>query len=339
MTYTICSWILKTTYYLVHFYQALLIFLFLNLSCYTQESKVDISTFNREWSQFIQSNGIDYTRVGAEDYQEYEFSLLEEFSDQQFERYRPYIQAIDRYNNCRPYNENKIVLLDGTEMSASLIDLTYFKENYHNFIATQAPFEHNISLFWKMVFENHIDQIVMLTELFETRNPSKELAYPYWPKQVGEKLSLENGLEITLIEESELLSELNEKIQIRKIKLQNQEQERFITHYWYRHWMDDSAPNQPQTMLTLIKIVEEHKISSKLTTPILVHCAAGVGRTGVFIALYHLMQRIKYKDQKIPFFDFVAYLRWQRPYLVGVLSQYQFCYQVSAILETGYFLE
>lgn len=292
-----------------------------------------MSNFIQEWSCFIKSKVIDYTQMGTEIHQEYEFSLLEEFSDQQEVRYRPYIQTIDRYASCRPYYENRITLLDGTEMSASLINLTHLKRESHNFIATQAPFRHNVSLFWQMVLENHVEQIVMVTELFESENPSRELAYPYWPQRENEKIILENGLEITLIEEKELLSELKEKIQIRKLNLHHRGKDRGVTHYWYREWVDNTAPTECETILTLIKVVEEEKNSSKRASPILVHCSAGIGRTGVFITLYHLKQRIKYEKQKINLFDFVAYLRWQRPYLVGVLSQYKFCYQINATLQ------
>lgn len=312
--------------------QIILILPSINLSCYARESTLDISNFTQKWSDFLQSKAIDDSQIGIEAYQEYEFSLLEEFTEQQSVRYRSYIQTIDRHEDCRPYFENKITLADGTEMSASLIELTHLKENYHNFIATQAPFKHNISLFWQMILENQIEQIVMVTELFEIENPSRELAYPYWPQEIGEKIILENGLEITLIEENELLSELKEKIQVRKFNLHSQGKDRLITHYWYRHWIDDTAPSQTQTILTLINAVEEYKTSSGLDSPVLVHCSAGVGRTGVFIALYHLMQRVKYKDERINLLDFIAYLRWQRPYLVGMLSQYKFCYQVNAIL-------
>jgi protein tyrosine phosphatase len=95
------------------------------------------------------------------------------------------------------------------------------------------------------------------------------------------------------------------------------------------NWLDGAAPTQSQTIVTLINCVEEYKNSSGSNSPILIHCSAGIGRTGVFIALYHLMQRERHKDLTFNFFNFIAYLRWQRPYLVTTLSQYKFCYKVS----------
>jgi protein tyrosine phosphatase len=228
----------------------LIVILSINLFCYAQESTLDISNFSQEWSLFLQSKGIDFVQIGSEIDQEDEFSLLREFSVQQSIRQRPYIQTIDRHEDYRPYVENKITLLNGTEMSASLIQLTNLKKEYHDFIAAQAPFQHNIPAFWQMILENQIDQIVMLTELFETENLSKELATSYWPQKIDEKMILENGLEITLIEESELLSELKEKIQIRKFSLQNQGKERLVTHYWYLiGWMARHPLNLRQSSL------------------------------------------------------------------------------------------
>ena len=270
-----------------------------------------------EWENFIQSKTIDPTQIGEETHHHYEFSLLEEFSDQQFSRYRPYAETMDRYINCRPYLENHVILSDGTMMSASVIQLARLEKNYHDFIASQAPFKHHNAAFWQMIVEQNIEQIVMLTELVEIENPSRELACSYWPETMHEKLVLENGLEVTLIEESELLSELEEYIQVRKFHLHQEGKDKLVTHYWYRYWMDMRAPRHSQTLLTLIQAVETEKNSSSSDSPILVHCSAGVGRTGVFITIYHFMQRAKYKDEKINLFDFIAYLRCQRPYLVA----------------------
>ena len=298
-------------------------------SCFEIEASFDSATFNREWNRFLSKKEIDKSQIGSESYLEYEFSLLEEFSERQISRYRPYMESVDRYKGCRPYSDNRITLLDGTEMSASLAQFS----GYHNFIAAQAPYKTNRHLFWQMIVENQVDQIVMVTELLEIKNPERELAYPYFPQNVNEKLLLENGFEVSMLEESFLLSELEHNIQIRKINIQGHGINKIVTHYWYRNWMDDTAPSQTETIFTLIKMVENDKDSLKSNSPILVHCSAGVGRTGVFMALYHLMQRKKNKDQKFDLFHFLGYLRWQRPYLVAMLAQYKFCYQVNALLE------
>lgn len=204
-------------------------------------------------------------------------------------------------------------------MSASPI--VFPDPTYQTFIATQAPYEQTIPQFWQMVVEKHISQIVMLTELSEARNPSIELAYPYWP--TNGTLILENGIEVTLVEQKELPSKFPEKIEVRKLRLRHGEIDRLITHYWYRNWIDNTAPDQPEVIRNLIQSVKED------SSPVLVHCAAGVGRTGVFIVLFHLMQRAEREDKHIRLFDLVAYLRKQRPHMVATLTQYRFCYRLA----------
>lgn len=273
------------------------------------------SAIDQEWKSFLQSKNYRSSKKSSHEHQ---FRLLSEFSQQQLARCRPYIPTIDRAKNCRPYLHNRITLADGREMSASPI--VFPDPNYQTFIATQAPYEQNVPQFWQMVVEKQILQIVMLTELSEARNPSLELASPYWPE--SGTLILENGIEVTLVEQKELPSKFPERIQIRKLRLRHAEIDRLITHYWYRNWMDNTVP-ESQTILNLIQNVKEDR------SPVLVHCAAGVGRTGVFIVLYHLAQRAKRKDKSVRLFDLVAFLRQQRPHMVATLSQYQFCYRMT----------
>lgn len=299
--------------------------LFICVSCHTTASQSkNFFEPQQVWMNFLSNKNIDLNRMGSESDREYEFTLLEEFSLQQIIRSRPFDPLMDRYDDGCPYIENKITLADGTEMSASTVQFDSDCFPAHTFIATQAPFHHNLHLFWKMIEENHIDQIVLLTELFE--DPTFELCYAYWPMHKDEKLILENGIEITLSEEYEILSELSEFIQIRKLHLHTPSIEREITHYWYRQWKNDFPPLHPQTLLTLLNLVETEKKEKQSFTPLLVHCSGGMGRAGVFMTLYHLMQRVRMGDNG-SLFHLVGSLRWQRPYAVCTLSQYQFCHE------------
>jgi protein tyrosine phosphatase len=185
------------------------LFIFISFSCDASDP-IHHPDFRREWQAFLNKIAIDSNLMNQQNNLDYEFSLLEAFSDNMLVRHRPYLSSMDRNMECRPYNDNRIILKDGTEMSASWIRLP---GNYLPFIATQAPLKQNVHLFWQMVVEHDVDQIIMLTELFET--PEEELCYAYWPHHNNEKLSLENGIEIKLIEEKELLADLKEKIQIR----------------------------------------------------------------------------------------------------------------------------
>lgn len=251
---------------------------------------------------------------------ENQFNLLEEFNDQLIIRCRPFDSTIDRHSDSRPYTENRIILSDGTEMSASPIQLS---ENNVDFIATQAPFDHNLPVFWQMIAENKIRQIVMLTELSEIQDPQKELANLYWLDKIDETLILENELEITLLEKSDFFSDLQEKIEVRKFKIRSKETDQICIHYWYRNWLDNQAPREIDTILALAKFVVNDKENVGTTAPILVHCSAGIGRTGVFITIYYFMQK-RPENLNKNLFHLVAFLRWQRPWMVATLPQYEF---------------
>lgn len=261
---------------------------------------------------------------------EKEFQLLEDFSLQQEVRMRPWNPKIDRFNDTMPFSDNMIALEDGTAMSASPITLAT-EYCTHNFIASHAPISDNCHLFWQMVWEQGIQQIVMTTELLELRpQHAGELCYPYWQDSHADTLALDNGIDVQCVEEEWLFPAETEKLQIRRFRLQRGGESRFVIHYWYRHWLDNSIPRHPHILLKLIEVVQRDRAEHAIETPILAHCAAGVGRTGVFIALFHALQHIQNGERPPALFDLVTTLRQQRPYMIAVYEQYAFCH---AILE------
>jgi protein tyrosine phosphatase len=171
-----------------------------------------------------------------------------------------------------------------------------------------------------MIAEKEIHQIVMVTELKE-QNKEKEFAYPYWPQEINQTLELDNQ-KVTCIEHTCQFPDSHQFIEIRKFKLEGPLGQRIVTHYWYRNWLDDTAPCQ-HAILNLLNTVS----SETQGHPILVHCSAGIGRTGVFLTLYHLLHAKNSAFKNL--FTFIAYLRWQRPYSVAVYPQYEFCYAMN----------
>ncbi len=283
--------------------------------------------FREEWRRFVHLQQLDRARISSPDNLINEFNALEQFGLQQLHRRRPAIAEIDRNLQWTPYHENRVTLQNGTEMSASHIGFSSeLQPNYHNFIASQAPYAKNIHLFWQMVVENRVNQVVMVTELKETK---RELCPCYWPEKVGQTLKLENGLELKLVKEKSLLAKHKNSIQIRTIQVSYKGRSKLVNHYWYRNWPDHTAPVDPTPLLTLIATV---KSDHRTAAPILVHCHGGVGRTGVFVTLYHMLQRQELGDRPLTLFECVAQLRWQRAKMVGNPVQYQFCHGVLRLL-------
>ena len=116
-------------------------------------------------------------------------------------------------------------------------------------------------------------------------------------------------------------------------KLDGSSEARDILHFHFVMWRDFLAPEQPSWLLRFIKRVNEHYCPDM--GPILVHCSAGVGRTGTFIAIDSLIAQINENSTEINIFECVSRLRYQRNHLVQSLKQYIFVYR--AVMEFAEF--
>lgn len=100
-----------------------------------------------------------------------------------------------------------------------------------------------------------------------------------------------------------------------------------ITHFHYTEWPDHGVPDSSKVFLDLLEKV--NKANTK-NTPIVVHCSAGVGRSGTFLALHSLIEQIKQcKDLanlKFNLVNLVLSLREHRFSLVQSVEQYRFLY-------------
>lgn len=101
---------------------------------------------------------------------------------------------------------------------------------------------------------------------------------------------------------------------------------RKIEHFYYKKWPDHGSPSNPMNLINFIRKIRSFRLSSY--SPIIVHCSAGVGRTGTYIALDILMQRLKH-ELKINIYETVKKLRFQRMKMVQTLDQYTFLYAAA----------
>lgn len=96
-----------------------------------------------------------------------------------------------------------------------------------------------------------------------------------------------------------------------------------VVHFYFKKWPDYGVPTDPMHLITFVRKVKAEKIPSY--SPIVVHCSAGVGRTGTFIGLDIIMQRLK-NESKVNIYETVKKLRFQRMKMVQSLAQYTFLY-------------
>lgn len=186
-----------------------------------------------------------------------------------------------------------------------------------------------------MVWENNSRQILMMCETIEG-NRSK--CAQYWPKVSSKKnyepLIISNNLSVQTISEIEIDEYLTQRYFILENALKNEKRQ--ITQLHFRNWPDHGVPKIEsafEAFEIINNMLDEHFEIYKKTSPVIVHCSAGVGRTGTAIAIYilnfiYIQFFLKMKKKKIIFniFNIVRQLKEQRICMVQTKSQYEMIY-------------
>ncbi|CAH1243113.1 PTPRA [Branchiostoma lanceolatum] len=233
----------------------------------------------------------------------------------------------NRFRNIIAYDNGLVTLtpIEGVAGSgyihASYID-GYREER--KYIAAQGPMDNTVDDFWRMIWETGSTAIVMVTNLEEK---GKKKCSQYWPDS-GEKLyaadSEDGGITVTLAETVPMVDYVTRVLLIRKAEMKS----RKVTQFHFTGWPDFGLPRSPMGLLKFRKTVK-----SALTPncrPIVVHCSAGVGRTGTFITVDAMLDMIK-EEQKVDVFGFVSEMRQNRSNMVQTAAQYVFIFK--ALLE------
>lgn len=232
-------------------------------------------------------------------------------------------QIEDRYSDILPYKHNCVKLSNKRYINASFIHIP----TKNNIIATQGPIKETINDFWDMIFEYDCKIIVQLCNLNEN---GKEKCFDYININ---KLNYQYDIiyiNLRWRDYNFQIQELNVRNKI-KNKIKN------VYHIWFNNWDDHGIPEIRfciSTFLLIFKIIDKKKNNK----PFVVHCSAGVGRTGCFIAMYLLYSELKDKlnEQIIEFniFNVVRQLREMRLHCIQNATQFYFIY-----LFVKYFLE
>ncbi|CAF1226377.1 unnamed protein product [Adineta ricciae] len=235
----------------------------------------------------------------------------------------------NRLVNILPYENTRVCLspvrgVEGSDyINASYIDGYRFKNGY---IATQGPLTETVDDFWRMVWEHNVTIIVMLTKLKEM---GREKCTQYWPTDRSARYGYFVVDPVGAYNMPQyLLSEF-------KVTDSRDGQSRTVRHFLYTEWPEQGVPKVGEGFIDFIGQVHKTKEGFGQEGPIVVHCSAGAGRTGVFLTLSVVLERIRYEGV-VDVFQTVKLLRTQRPALVQTEDQYQFCYR-SALEYLGSF--
>lgn len=222
----------------------------------------------------------------------------------------------NRYVNILPFDVTRVELsIVGDDPTSDYINASFIKgfSERIEYIASQGLKEETCHDFWRMVIEQNIELIIMLTNLTENGN---EKCFKYFPEN-GKQLTFED-IKITCVS-----LEVEEIWDKRTLLIARKMKQITLIHLHFKSWPDFGCPNKLGELVQFCNFVRRIPYSGC----IVVHCSAGVGRTGTFIALDILLQSIR-NGCKINIFTTVLQLRKQRMNMVQTLSQYEYLYRV-----------
>ncbi|VDI79190.1 receptor-type tyrosine-protein phosphatase delta [Mytilus galloprovincialis] len=228
----------------------------------------------------------------------------------------------NRYANVIAYDHSRVILqpIDGIPgsdyINANYMD-GYRKQNAY--IATQGPLPETFGDFWRGVWEQRSNTIVMMTKLEER---SRIKCDQYWPHRGGETYGI---MQVLLVDVTELSTYT---IRTFHVSRYGYPEKREVRQFQFTAWPDHGVPDHPTPLLMFMKRVKA--CNPQDAGPMIVHCSAGVGRTGAFIVIDAMLERVKH-EKTVDIYGHVTCLRAQRNYMVQTEDQYIFIH--DALLE------
>lgn len=231
----------------------------------------------------------------------------------------------NRYTDVLPFDNNRVVLKSSTDyrhaalgyINASLVSTP---GNVSQFIATQGPLPHTYEDFWEMIIQYHCPAIIMLTRLVDHYRTVKCGDYfqaEDGPREVGN---------ISIV--GKWMSTTETSLVLRHLVVNHREVEEAalsVLHIQYPEWPDHGVPKDTFAVREILKRL--YHLPPNLG-PIVVHCSAGIGRTGTYCTIHNTIQRILAGDMSaVDIANTIAVFRSQRIGMVQTKDQYEFCYK------------
>ncbi|XP_064490204.1 phosphatidylinositol phosphatase PTPRQ-like [Ornithodoros turicata] len=233
----------------------------------------------------------------------------------------------NRFTNIHPFDKNRVPLSEiNGDPHSSYINASFIQgfNGTREYVAAQGPNVTTINDFWRMVWEHDVRCIVMLTQCVEG---NKKKCERYWPDE-------EQSYGDVNVKKASVTTHEDYTVTLFSIKSDDSSHWRDLNHVFFTGWPDHGVPETPDKLIEFVRACQ--KFFGPRTgnqPPIVVHCSAGVGRTGTFIALDYLLQLLQVQET-VHIFSLVLQLREGRRCMVQNESQYIYLHKcVKAVLQ------
>ena len=198
----------------------------------------------------------------------------------------------NRYRDVLPNGHSRVKLQQiGPDVLTTYINANHLRSwdgKAGWYIAAQGPKPETIVDFWRMVWENSTEAVVMTTGITEG---GRVKCAQYWPNEVSDAPHEYQNFKVQTMAKKRVGQYLISELDITYSNPKSTPQTRRIAHFWYDSWPDHGAPKVTKPVTDMLTAVKARSAGGS-AHPWVVHCSAGIGRTGTFIGIDMGMQQI-----------------------------------------------